>query len=77
MRFNCDRWSDHLDARWAASLIWHPWFAWRPVKVGDNDCRWLERVWCKRSVEGWYGTSDSWKYKPLTTPVEDLDRVVS
>lgn len=24
---------------------WHRWFAWYPVRVGENDCRWLEFVW--------------------------------
>lgn len=23
---------------------WHDWFAWYPVRMGDNDCRWLETV---------------------------------
>lgn len=23
---------------------WHRWFAWFPVRVGTNDCRWLEYV---------------------------------
>lgn len=23
---------------------WHRWFAWRPVRLGDHDCRWLEHV---------------------------------
>lgn len=23
---------------------WQRWFAWRPVRLGDNDCRWLEWV---------------------------------
>jgi hypothetical protein len=25
---------------------WHPWFAWRPVKVDSGECRWLE--WIER-----------------------------
>jgi hypothetical protein len=23
---------------------WHDWFAWRPVRVGSHDCRWLEVI---------------------------------
>lgn len=23
---------------------WHPWFAWFPVRLGENDCRWLEVI---------------------------------
>lgn len=30
--------------RQAAAEEWHPWFAWFPVQVGSNDCRWLEVV---------------------------------
>lgn len=26
------------------TLQWHRWFAWRPVRVGPRDCRWLEYV---------------------------------
>jgi hypothetical protein len=27
------------------SLVeWHQWFAWYPVRVDENDCRWLEYV---------------------------------
>lgn len=24
--------------------VWHKFFAWYPVRVGDNECRWLETV---------------------------------
>lgn len=23
---------------------WHKWFAWYPVRLEDNDCRWLEYI---------------------------------
>lgn len=23
---------------------WHKWFAWYPVRIDKNDCRWLETV---------------------------------
>ena len=26
---------------------WRPWYAWRPVLVGQRDCRWLEWVECR------------------------------
>lgn len=29
---------------------WRRWFAWRPVRVGSGDCRWLEYV--ERRAEG-------------------------
>lgn len=44
---------------------WHDWFAWHPIRLGDNDCRWLETVvrkgehqWCSG---GFYW---QWEYKP-------------
>jgi hypothetical protein len=24
--------------------VWHKWFAWYPVHLGNGDCRWLEYV---------------------------------
>ena len=32
---------------------WHLWFAWYPVRVGDNDCRWLEFV-CRKAIPKTY-----------------------
>ncbi len=26
---------------------WHDVFAWLPIKIADNDCRWLETVECR------------------------------
>jgi hypothetical protein len=23
---------------------WRPWFSWFPIRVGPNDCRWMEVV---------------------------------
>ena len=23
---------------------WRPWFAWRPVRLGEDDCRWMETI---------------------------------
>jgi hypothetical protein len=41
MRFNCgDGWLERRCKR----ERWHRWFAWRPVRVADGDCRWLEYV---------------------------------
>lgn len=35
-------------AKWrdahAKLFDWHRWFAWHPVRIGNNDCRWLETV---------------------------------
>jgi len=35
MKFQCNKPIDHG---------WHRWFAWHPVEVGPNDCRWLEVI---------------------------------
>lgn len=32
---------------------WHKWFAWYPIRLGNNDCRWFEYV--ERRID--YGTS--------------------
>ena len=41
MKFNC---GPSLTERLEAREQWHRWFAWRPVRVGPRDCRWLEMV---------------------------------
>lgn len=45
MKFNCGE--TVIEARrrvWPLYCNWHDWFAWRPVRVGHKDCRWLEVV---------------------------------
>lgn len=48
---------------------WHKWFAWRPVRVGPHDYRWLEFVCrqghyqvvrCHLSKGFW-----TWQYRPF------------
>lgn len=48
MRFNC---GPTFEEKWEQRKQWHPWFAWRPVRVDSRDCRWLE--WVERK-----GTED-------------------
>lgn len=45
MKINCGRprHQRREDAK-AYLCCWHRWFAWFPVRVGRNDCRWLEYV---------------------------------
>lgn len=34
--------------------MWHPWFAWRPVRLNHGGCRWWE--WLERKeVVNYYG----------------------
>lgn len=43
MKFRCPQ--PETIAQYRARVqAWHPWFAWWPVRVGPNDCRWLEQV---------------------------------
>jgi hypothetical protein len=55
MKFNCGDASDRKEA-WVLKnrhrSQWHLWFAWYPVRVGPNDCRWFETV---RRVGNFYG----------------------
>jgi hypothetical protein len=51
-RQNLKKWAAQ-GQRWLAKrahkMRWHPWYAWFPVRLRDNDCRWLE--WVERKIE--------------------------
>ena len=60
MKVDCNKRENRL-------LNWHRWFAWYPVHVGKNDCRWLEVVMRK----GVYGSNTydewwDWSHKPVS-----------
>lgn len=60
MQYDCGRRRDRLSN-------WHRWFAWYPVRMGENDCRWLE--WVSRKGEFEYcgmGFNWSWAYKGIS-----------
>lgn len=42
MKFRCP--DTYLERRKRLHMKWRPWFAWYPVRVAPNDCRWLELV---------------------------------
>lgn len=52
MRFHCgpsiwerlNTWATERERRRAAKMLWHPWFAWRPVRMIDGECVWLEKI---------------------------------
>jgi hypothetical protein len=47
MRFHCKQ--PETVAQYRARVqSWRPWFAWRPVRVGPTECRWLE--WVERKA---------------------------
>lgn len=50
--------------KWAT---WRRWFAWYPVRIGKNDCRWLEYVECKGTIYGSIaGCFVEWQYREAT-----------
>lgn len=58
MKFNCRKLTGETEAlrrleRRQALQEWHKVFAWWPILVDDNDCRWLE--WVERR----YNTFDA------------------
>jgi hypothetical protein len=47
---------------------WHPYFAWRPICLGPNDCRWLETVLRKGERyfrSDWDSECYIWEYKAM------------
>lgn len=40
-------------------MQWHRWFAWYPVRVGENECRWLEYVE-RRGIDYHCDETGSW-----------------
>ena len=60
--------------RWRAAHAhltrWHRWFAWFPVRISDDDCRWLE--WIERRKEFHDGI-----YLDLLMTVRVLYRAIS
>jgi hypothetical protein len=64
MKFNC---GDKGRAYRKRIQEWHPWFAWRPVRLADHDCRWLEIV----ERKAWYRSSfPDWEYRSVQ-PVKE------
>lgn len=55
MRFNCGETAEEKEAR---VTDWHRWFAWYPVRVASGDCRWLEYV--ERRCTMQCGFNDYW-----------------
>lgn len=64
MKFNCGpTWQEKREAKGK----WHSWFAWRPVRVGPKDCRWLETIERKGECRFSYsGFRWDWEYREKT-----------
>lgn len=43
---------------------WHFWFAWHPVRLDDNEVRWMEIV--GRKAIYYYGEFSRWEYRSAT-----------
>lgn len=43
-RTRTERRAAYVKAEANRLMQWHSWFALLPVRIGDNDCRWLETV---------------------------------
>ena len=60
-------------------LLWHAWFAWRPVAAsGDGRWIWGRTVQRRRTVGGWDYTSDAPVRSPgsrTATPLHSQQRV--
>ena len=67
MKFRCG------ESSWARTIRrgeWHRWFAWRPVRVKEHNCRWLEMVW-RRGIFGYDGVV--WRYLAISHEDRFLD----
>ena len=56
--------SKAAEARYNRLAKWHRWFAWRPIRVAENDIRWLE--WVDRRgvmLAGWDQEFWDWSYR--------------
>lgn len=38
-----------LKAKYETIRAWHRWFAWRPVRISDDELLWLE--WVERKID--------------------------
>lgn len=72
MKINCDYFKDRREAREATIRSqleeWHDWYAWFPVRISHNDCRWLETI--KRRGNFSYRHFDGWDYMPVKSTLE-------
>ena len=70
MRFNCDYIIDRLEERRKKKYKWNKWFAWYPVKVANNDCRFLEYVNCRAYSGRHVPFTSRYEYEAVDTPTK-------
>jgi hypothetical protein len=61
MKLNC---GVPRSVKWLLKFGWHTWYAWHPVRVGDNDCRWLENV--HRRLVSLPDYDTKWEYEAIS-----------
>lgn len=75
MKINCDYFKDRREARDEAYVAriteWHDWYAWFPIRLGNNDCRWFETI--KRRGRFSYRFT-GWEYMPLQSSMEQAGK---
>lgn len=69
MRFNCGLTAaEKYEAKVRKKQDWHLKFAWWPVRVGKNDCRWFEYVDRRGHLNAWWdGIYWTYEYRPATS----------
>jgi hypothetical protein len=61
MKFNCGLTAaERLTNKIIRLEQWHPWFAWRPIRVDSKHCVWLE--WMERKGRENTGYGGPWMY---------------
>ncbi len=63
MKFNC---GPTRGEKIVALESWHRWFAWYPIRIGSRDCRWLEVVDRKGTLNSSYdGCYWTWEHRVI------------
>ena len=60
MRFDCGETGEEWEERLSS---WHTKFLWWPTKIGDHDCRWLEKINRKGTPRFCWGAEDQWDWE--------------
>lgn len=75
MKLNCGMdWADKCEYL----RNWQLWFAWRPVRIGSHDCRWLEfieRRQAMKQIIPLHGSSFYWEYRAIPTMPEAMANI--
>lgn len=62
------RFGNDLAEMWESQKAWHPWFAWRPVRLWTMDGTfgrivWLETIERRRNPEPWMDCPNVWEHR--------------